>query len=427
MTETQDADLLVVGAGAAGLMAAIWAARTAPEARILALDGARKVGAKILVSGGARCNVTHERVTAEDFNGASRNAVRKVLARFDVARTVAFFEELGVVLKREETGKLFPVTDDAHTVLRALLDEAARRGVRLRHPCRVERAERDSSGAFHVSGTWNGTRGEARAPRLVLAAGGRSLPRSGSDGGGYALARALGHTITPRVFPALVPLLLPGGHPLRSLAGLSAPARLTVRSASHKRLAACEGSTLCTHFGVSGPAVLDVSRHWIAAGFDDPGAALVCDWLPDTSSDALDAGLRAGGAGTVLGRLRRRLPERLAAALCTEAGVDPATPAARLSREQRRTLVRAVKEQPLPVTGDRGWNVAEVTAGGVPLTEVNVATMESRATPGLYLCGEILDVDGRIGGFNFQWAWASGYVAGLAAGRAACSGFGTGG
>src|SRR6185295_17497362 len=201
-------DVAVVGAGAAGLMAAIWAGRTHPGCSIVLLDGAKTIGAKILISGGGRCNVTHHHVDEVAFAGSTPAAIRKVLRRFDVARTVAFFRELGVELKREETGKLFPVTDRARTVLDALLGAARAAGVVLRHPFRVAALARD--GEAFVLTSVDGQ--EIRAPRVVLATGGRSLPKTGSDGGGYALAESLGHTLTPRIFPGLVPLAVPAGH-----------------------------------------------------------------------------------------------------------------------------------------------------------------------------------------------------------------------
>jgi predicted Rossmann fold flavoprotein len=401
----------VVGAGAAGLMAAIEAARRG--AAVVALEGARTLGAKILVSGGARCNVTHDVVDETAFAGSTRPAIRKVLRRFDVPRTVAFFEELGVTLKREETGKLFPTTDRARTVLDALRRGADEAGVALRHPWRVEAIER-AGGAFRLQSTAGET---LEAVRVVLATGGKSLPKSGSDGHGYALARSLEHTVTPRVFPALVPLTLPEGHALRALAGLAVPVRLEVRTATGRVLVRFTGPLLCTHFGVSGPVVLDISRYWTDARLDDPGAALVASWLPQVPPKRLDADLRALGGGTVGGLLERSLPERLARTVCALAGVDPGQRGSRLAREERAALVRTLFDMPLPVTGDRGFDQAEVTAGGVPLSELNLDTMESRVCPGLYLCGEICDVDGRIGGYNFQWAWASGHVAGVAAAR----------
>ncbi|HYO87577.1 MAG TPA: aminoacetone oxidase family FAD-binding enzyme, partial [Candidatus Limnocylindrales bacterium] len=260
--------------------------------------------------------------------------------------------------------------------------------------------------------------------RVILATGGKSLPKTGSDGGGYALARALGHTLTPRVFPALVPLLLPEGHFLRSLSGVSIDAALSVHSATGKRLHSLSGAVLFTHFGLSGPGVLDISRFWLDAHARDAGASLVMNTLPGPSPEVLDTDLRALGRLTPLSYLSRRLPDRLARALVAEAGLDPALPASQLPRDSRRALVATITALRLPVTGDRGFTYAEVTAGGVPLSELHPDTLESRLCPGLYLCGEICDVDGRIGGYNFQWAWASGYVTGSAAGRAISAGVG---
>jgi predicted Rossmann fold flavoprotein len=406
----EQVDLAIVGAGAAGLMAGIWASRsTAGQRRIAILDSARKVGAKILVAGGGRCNVTHHEVDASDFAGSTRPAIQKVLRQFDVPQTVAFFAELGVALKTEETGKLFPVTDSARTVLDALLDVAEAAGVGLKHPFRVTAVEKTPAG-FRLTGDG----GTLEATRLVLATGGRSLPKTGSDGHGYALAQALGHSLTPRIFPGLVPLLLPDGHFVRDLSGLSTPTTLTVRAANGAPLKSFTNSTLCTHFGLSGPAVLDISRYWLDAEMDDPGATLVINWWPEQTTKGLDQALQVLGRTTLLNYLRGPLPERLAAALAVEAGLDPRQPGHSLTRAQRQSLARAVTAMPLPSTGSRGYDYAEVTAGGVPLSELRLNTLESRVCPGLYLCGEICDVDGRIGGFNFQWAWASGYVVGRA-------------
>lgn len=404
---TQDCDILVIGAGAAGLMSAIFAGRQNANRRILILDGAKKPGAKILVSGGSRCNVTHDIVDASAFAGSSRNAIGKVLRRFDVSETTSFFQSIGVQLKRENTGKLFPTTDNARTVLDSLMREAKRVRVEFRFPCRVETVVKHGND-FEVAGEW----GSITSKKVILAAGGKSLPRSGSDGHGYKLARSLGHSLTERIFPALVPLTLPPGHFICELSGITLPTTLTLVSANGKKLISFTDSTLCTHFGLSGPSVLDISRYYLDAISHETGAAMLINWLPKTNTEQFEAVLQ-NERHSVMRLLNEKFPERLARALCVEAGVEPLLSGISLSRAQRKALAQAVTAMRLPITGNRGFTYAEVTAGGVPLTEIKLETMESRVCSGLYLCGEICDVDGRIGGYNFQWAWSSGYTVGV--------------
>lgn len=432
------ADIVIVGAGAAGLMSAIAAGRAAIRAstrlRILALDGAKTLGAKVLVAGGGRCNVTHHEVSESAYAGSSRHAIRNVLGRFDVKRTVDFFRDIGVELKQEVTGKLFPTTDRARTVLDALLREAERVGVETWHPWRVA-AVRTNADVFLVERSDDTACNDTRAilaRRVILATGGKALPKSGSDGAGYTFAKSLGHTMTARIFPALVPLTTPDGHFLRELSGVSVPAEVCVRDAKGKVFVSFTNSLLFTHVGLSGPAALDASRYLADAKAHDTDAALVVSFAPGTNAGELDAVLaRAKGTGVVRwlaeslpivarvpGHGDRGMPERLARALCEHASVDPATPIQSLTRVQRTSIVGALSSLVVPVTGDRGFAHAEVTAGGVPLAELRLDSMESRTTPGAYLCGEICDVDGRIGGFNFQWAWSSGHVAGTAAAHA---------
>ena len=411
----QPSDILVLGAGAAGLFAATWAGRTAAAAgrplSITALDSARKLGAKVLVAGGGRCNVTHERVAEADYAGSTPPAIRKVLRRFSAADTVAFFHAAGVALKTEETGKLFPVSDSARTVLDALLREAVGAGTRIVHPARVTAIEQTAEGFLATTEA-----GPFTARRVILASGGQSLPKSGSDGSGFRLAASLGHTLSSPIVPSLVPLVLPAGHWITGLAGLTLPTEVTLRSGTGKRLFATTGSTLCTHVGLSGPAILDVSRHWLVGRVADPQLTLTLNWLPGECLESLDRLLVAGQRRGAVATLRERLTDRLARTLCEQAA---AAPAGDLARDARRRLAALATATPLSITGDRGFTVAEATAGGVPLAEIRLDTMESRVCPGLFLAGEVLDVDGRIGGFNFQWAWASGFVAGSAATRAA--------
>jgi predicted Rossmann fold flavoprotein len=410
-------NIAVIGAGAAGLMAAIAAGRTR-GARVVAIDGAKRIGAKILISGGGRCNVTNAIVRADDFNG-SRNAIAKVLRTFDVAATIAFFEELGVPLKVEETGKLFPVSNRARDVVDALLRATEDAGVEIINGMRVESLAAQTRVSVphepgHVAQTLLSVQpgfvinDAITADRIVLAAGGRSVPKTGSDGSGYALVKTFGHTVTP-TFPALVPLVVEKGHWITEISGISADAELAMKSPTGRIVQRHRGSMLFTHFGISGPVVLDISRHWIA----NQPATLAANFLPGETFESLDAALIAAlqrnPHATVASVLRHRLPDRLLARLASD------VPLGRMTKDERRSIVRDLVDFTLPVIRDRGFDYAEVTAGGVPLEEIDLRTMESRLCKNLYLCGEILDVDGRIGGFNFQWAWASGGLAGTSA------------
>ncbi len=414
-TAATTADVAIVGAGAAGLAAAIFAAEAAPQARVVVLEGATKIGAKILVSGGGRCNVTHDEVGPADFN-ATPPVVRNVLAAFGVPAAVAWFASLGVRLKREDTGKLFPVSDKAVTVVAALVDRCRALGVTLLTDHRVTDLSRSSDGRLVVSGRDH----VVHAQRVIMATGGRSLPKSGSDGRGWEMVAKLGHTVTP-THQALVPLVFAEGTPFAALAGVSHEVELATFAAG-KRVDQRGGSLLWTHVGISGPVVMDASRHWVIAAANGAKPELRLSVYPGEDFDAVDRRLTAIAVArpklSLLRLLAEHLPERAAATLVRLAELDPALPNARLTRAERRRLVHALTALPLPVERARGWNYAEVTAGGVPLGEIDYRTMASRLVPGLHLIGEMLDCDGRIGGFNFQWAWATGHLAGRAAARA---------
>jgi predicted Rossmann fold flavoprotein len=406
----------VVGAGAAGLATAIFARRANPSLNVVLIESARRPGAKILVSGGGRCNVTNATVTDADFWGGRRTIIRRVIRSFPVRETVDFFRHLGVTLHEEADGKMFPDSGRARDVLQALLDEVERSGATLVAGTRVLGIERDGRG-FRL----DTSRGNVHAARIVLATGGQSLPKSGSDGAGYTFARRFGHTIVPTT-PALVPLLLGGDERSihRALAGVSHPAELMLRveGAMSVRLT---GSLLWTHVGISGPVTLNLSRHWLRARLDGRPAELSMSFVPGRTFEEIDVSWAAPASrrgstmqiGTALGAL---LPASVAAAIPGALGVDGAVTLAHVTRENRRRLSHALTGWPLDVTGSRGYTYAEATAGGVALDEIDPETMESRVAPGLFLVGEILDVDGRIGGFNFQWAWSSAHVAAAAVG-----------
>jgi len=404
----------VVGAGAAGLATAIFTRRASPRRTVLLLEGAKRPGAKILVSGGSRCNVTNAVVTDADFWGGRRTILRRVLRALPVRDTVEFFRAIGVGLHEETDGKLFPDSQQARDVLRALLDEAQRHGAELTAGTRILDIEREDDG-FRLTTT----RGEVHARRVVLATGGQSLPKSGSDGAGYEMARRLGHTVVPTT-PALVPLLLAGGSGSThaQLSGVAHQVELTLR-VDDTVAVRLTGAMLWTHFGVSGPVALNMSRHWLRARLEGRVASLTANVFPGLTFEQIDGWWTEGLAGRpqtslVLTALGTRLPASVAAAVLARAEVDAGTTLAHFKRDDRRRLSHALAAWPLDVTGSRGYTYAEATAGGVALDEINPGTMESRVCPGLFLVGEILDVDGRIGGFNFQWAWSSAHVAAAA-------------
>jgi predicted Rossmann fold flavoprotein len=412
-------DVAIVGAGAAGLATAIFCGRHAPHLRIACLDGAGRPGAKILVSGGGRCNVTNRIVTEGDFWGAPPRAVRAVLRAFSAEDAARVFGELGVALHEEEDGKLFPDSHRARTVLDALMSETQRLGISLRPGRRVLDVRRSGGDGFEIE---LGEGPPLRARVLVLATGGRSLPKTGSDGGGYDIARRLGHGYVETT-PALAPMLLDGDRHAR-LSGVSHRAALTLRAGTG-RLIRLEGALLWTHFGISGPVALNLSRHWARARLEGRDVHTVLSLCPGDTFESLEAWLLDQGAARartlVSTVLATRVPGAVAESWVAAMGLAEMT-MAHLSREDRRRLIRAVLETPLQLRDSRGYNYAEVTAGGIPLEEIDTAAMASRVCDGLFLVGEILNVDGRLGGFNFQWAWSSGWVAGRAIARRFSSG-----
>jgi predicted Rossmann fold flavoprotein len=405
---------IIIGAGAAGLATAIFAKRAAPDLDVRCVDGATKIGAKILVSGGSRCNVTNRVVTERDFWGGSPRVVRNVLRAFPAERAAEFFEALGVALHEEEDGKLFPDTNRSRTVLDALLAEAQRVGVAIDTNRRVLDIGRSERGfVVHARDT------QFAADCVVFATGGRSLPKTGSDGGGYELVRRLGHGYV-ETSPGLAPLMLGGDRHAR-LAGVSHDALLSLR-VNGSVATRIEGAMLWTHFGISGPVALNMSRHWHRARMADRDVGLRVSVCPRETVESLDEWWRTQERARPRAQVSTALATRLPAAVADEwvaaSGIEPETTLAHLSKLDRRRLSHAMLDTALDVIDSRGYSYAEVTAGGVPLDEIDPATMQSRVCPGLFLVGEILDVDGRLGGFNFQWAWSSGWVAGHAIARA---------
>jgi len=410
-----NAPIVVVGAGAAGALGAIFAA--GPGRRVLLLERTKDGGRKILISGGGRCNILPAHLDAARFvTDSSPNSLRKILRSWPLEEQTRFFEEeAGIPLAiEEETGKLFPVSNSARAVRGALFSLARKRGVEIRFGARVlglDPAAPIDAGRYGSGGRFRVRldAGESlEAAAVVLATGGLSVPTTGSDGGGIAIVRGLGHTIH-ETYPALTPLVATP-HPHAALSGVSLRVRIEAPGAGDRS----QGGFLFTHRGWSGPALLDLSHLAVRSRhLGKERQELLVQWT-DLGPEAWDRLLREGRGG-VAPLLRRHLPERLADTLLAEARVPPARRLEELPRAERIRLVGVLTRYRLPWTSDEGYRTAEVTGGGVALGEVHAHTMESRLIPGLFLCGEMLDAFGPIGGYNFVWAWVTGRAAGLGA------------
>lgn len=406
---------IVVGAGAAGLVAAIRSAELGR--RTLLLEKNRRPGVKILMSGGTRCNITHNtdnRGIVKAY-GAQGRFLHSALAALSVADTLALFHAEGLATKVEDTGKIFPVSDRATDVLAALLARLDRSGCALVYEEPLVDLSR-TVGGFQL--TTN--KRTLTAERVILTTGGQSYPGSGTTGDGYRFCAALGHSIVPPR-PALVPITVEAPW-VRALQGITIPdvgLRVLEPAAEPGRkpavLAERRGSLLFTHFGLSGPVALDVSR--AVSGHARPQSlVLECDFLPGLSrgpcEEQFNQAFAAAGKKPLLAMLPDHLPRRFNESLLHELDLPADRRAAEIGKRDRLRLVEALKQLPLAVSGTLGFKKAEVTAGGVALDEVDSSTMQSKLVPELYLAGEILDLDGPIGGFNFQAAWSTGWLAG---------------
>jgi predicted Rossmann fold flavoprotein len=409
-------EVVVVGAGAAGLLSAARAAERGR--RVLLLEKNHKPGVKILMSGGTRCNLTHAtdaRGIVEAFGPPGR-FLHSALAALGPGELVALIEAEGVRTKVEATGKIFPVSDRAADVLEALMRRFRRSGAQLALGEPVVEFTREGAG-FRLATTQQ----SLAAERMIVTTGGQSYPRCGTSGDGFRWAAAVGHTVVkPHV--ALTPITT-GAAWVPLLKGITMPDVLVsvvpggaAPAGAHPRpLAECRGSLLFAHFGLSGPAALNVSRA-VSAQDDPRSVTLACDFLPGTSARDLESQVRqeiaASGRRQVTGILAERLPHRLAETLAGLAGLSADCRAAEFSNRDRVAVVAAIKEMRIPVTGTLGFAKAEVTAGGVALEEIDSRTMQSKRVPNLYFAGEVLDLDGPIGGYNFQAAFSTGWLAG---------------
>lgn len=387
-------DVLVIGAGAAGLMTAIVAGGRGR--RVLVVDHANRAGKKILMSGGGRCNFTNTATTPANFLSANPHFCKSALARYTPWDFIAMVDRHRIAWHEKSPGQLF-CDESSKLIVRMLLDECAVAGVRVETNCGVSRL-RATDGGFACDTPL----GPVRAASLVIATGGLSIPSLGATGFGYEVAKQFGHAVLP-LRAGLVPLTLSGKHQERfdGLAGVALPVEATVGDTSFR------DALLITHRGVSGPAILQISSYW------QPGADLRVNLLPDVdAAEALRQGQAERPAAELKTVLSSLLPRRLAERLC-EIWL-PNKPMRQYRAAELNDIGAQLADWPIVASGTEGYRTAEVTLGGVDTDEVSSSTMMSKRHPGLYFVGEVLDMTGHLGGYNFQWAWACGHAAGLA-------------
>ena len=383
--------------------------------RVTLLEKGPRLGRKLLLTGNGRCNLTNNVPPHRfiDDCGPGAKFLHNALGRFSNADAVEYFSARGVPLQLEQGGRYFPRSGGAAAVLQALESELATHGVTLVTGTPVTRIRREGGGYAIAAGA-----DEYHAKRLIIATGGKSFPQTGSSGDGYDLARTLGHAIIePR--PGNVPLLA-AERWLPQLQGVSiAHAVIGFTPGGERHI--FPGGLMFTQYGISGPAAFDASRA-LADASETAAVAAGIDLMPGLPADRLDHQLVSAaarhGRKSLRGLVAQLLPERLAVVVVRLAGGDPEQPASQLSAGRRQAIVAAIKCCPVTITGTRGFDEAMVTIGGVAPRDLDPATMESRLAPGLYFCGEVLDLDGPCGGYNLQIAWTTGFTAGFAAGSA---------
>lgn len=401
--------VIIIGAGASGMMAAVTAARHG--AKVTLLEHKNRIGKKILATGNGRCNLSNSEMSAERFHSDSRNIFSDIYRQFDLEATLSFFRSIGVEVLELDEGKLYPFSLQAASVLNVLRDELDRQNVAVICDVKIKSLEvGDRAKVITEDKNYYGD-------KLILATGGRSTPDLGSDGSGYRLAEALGHTVS-HVYPSLIQLQSDYGY-LKHLKGTKVMAGLKLMI-DDTAVKSEYGELLFTDYGISGPPVLQISREASKALSENKNMTkvqVIADLVPSLSDEKLD--------DILLGRIESMpyktmehffvglLPKQLIVPLIKDNGMDMSMKAANITRADRSKIQKWLKAFTLNITGTRQWNQSQVTAGGVDCSEVDPVTLASTLHPNLFLCGELLDMDGDCGGFNLQWAWSSGYIAGL--------------
>lgn len=394
---TNKTEIAVIGAGASGLVAAIAAKNE--NTSVTLYEKEKRVGRKILATGNGRCNMTNMNASQKNYHGENVNFMEGVIRRFWVQDTLSFFEELGILWKEEENGKVYPYSDTASSVLDVLRRKTDKLGINTFCEFNVKSVKRTDSGFIVESKDGR----KAKCDKVIVAAGGKASPSLGSDGSGYELLKAFGHSVTG-LSPSLVQIKTET-ETVRKLKGIKVQANVTIGDRCER------GELLFTDYGISGPPVFYLSAYLYNNKYVN------IDIMPEYDFDTLYnmICMRCGYLYDVPledffdGMINKRVGQ----ALLKYAGVAPLSrKASSLSQKEIKSVTNALKNLKLKIEGTASWNNAQVTKGGVRVDKINPATMESKLVKDLYICGEILDIDGDCGGYNLQWAWSSGYIAG---------------
>ncbi|MHB1377207.1 MAG: BaiN/RdsA family NAD(P)/FAD-dependent oxidoreductase [Candidatus Humimicrobiaceae bacterium] len=398
-------ELAVVGAGPAGLMAAIAAAQKGKK--VILLEKNEFIGRKILATGNGRCNLTNKNISIDSYHGASDAFIKNILGKFNQVQTMDFFESLGVALKEEDHGRIFPRSNQASTIVTALKQAIEGSNITIKTNVIVKSVDKCS---YFVIKTENGQRFEAK--RLILSTGGKAAFQFGSSGDGIFWANKLGHKIVP-IFAALVPIETKETW-VKEVQGIKIEVKITTK-VDNETVQESFGDCLFTHFGLSGPAVMAQAGK-ISPLLDSNSVKIFIDLYPEITEQNLDQKIeqifKNNSKKTLNNSLIGLFPAKLVPVILSLAEVDQDKNAAEISKTDRLKIVRCIKEMELTVKKVRPLKEAQVSRGGIDTTEINQNTLESKLIKGLYFAGEIMDVDGDSGGYNLQWAWSSGFVAG---------------
>ncbi len=401
-------DCIVVGAGAAGMISAISAARGGAD--VLLIEGRKTAGSKLLQTGNGKCNFTNYYMETDAYNNPDKAFVERALKRFNQYQAIDFFESIGVFHK-ERNGYVYPHSETAASLRWAIEFELSRLGVRVVSDVKVTDIKKKD--IFYINDTY-------MSQNVIIAAGSKAAPKTGSDGSGYELSEKMGHTVV-KPLPALVQLIS-DSKACKVAAGVRSTGVVTLNCGDS--VYSEYGEIQYTDYGISGIPVFQISRFAVSALDKGDKVYAVIDMIPDYSQEQLmeyfyDAASLTASNGnkadkTIEYMFSGILNRKLIAAVCISLNINPDTPAVHKNESIINNVVKAMKNFRFNLTGFKSFDSAQVCQGGVTLDEINAETMESKLVSGLYFAGEIMDVDGKCGGYNLQWAWTSGYIAGKA-------------